>query len=236
MAIGLLKRRDVALRDAWDDRVDGWHEHVVETEAFRRIRDELLRAAAPTAADAAVDLGAGTGFVTLPLARRAASVLGVDISAEMLRTLDEAAAADGLEVRTRVADLASFDLPAASVDLVVSNYALHHLTDEQKSALVRRAHRWLRPGGRLVVADMMFGRGFSGRDRAIARDKARALLRKGPGGIWRIVKNVARFSMRVGMEQPASPDAWTGILTAAGFRDVRHAELPAEAGLVSGHR
>src|SRR5207244_2896459 len=67
-------------------------------------------------------------------------------------------------------------------DLVVSNYALHHLTDDDKVALVARASRWLRPGGRLVVADMMFGRGASERDRAIIRHKPGGLGRPATGG------------------------------------------------------
>lgn len=236
MTTGLLKRRDDTLRDTWDSRVDGWHEHVAETEAFLRIREAVLAAAAPQPGDHAVDLGAGTGFVTLPLAGRTASVLAVDISSAMLETLAQAASVDGLTVQTQTSDLASFDLPEASVDLVVSNYALHHLTDEDKAALVKRACRWLRPGGRIVIADMMFGRGLSSRDRAIARSKAVALLRKGPGGVWRVAKNVLRFSLRVGMERPVSPDTWMQLLADAGFRDVQQRTLPAEASLVTGRR
>jgi hypothetical protein len=56
-------------------------------------------------------------------------------------------------------DLASLDLPAASVDLVVSNVALHHLTNAEKQALVQRARRWLWPGGRIIIAGTMFGWG-----------------------------------------------------------------------------
>jgi ubiquinone/menaquinone biosynthesis C-methylase UbiE len=232
----LLKRRDDTLRDTWDDRVTGWHEHVVETEAFDHIRDELVLAAAPRSGDRAVDLGAGTGFVTLPLARQVASVIAVDISSAMLHALADNAEREGLEVQTQAADLSTFDLADGSVDLVVSNYALHHLTDRDKEALVRRVRRWLRPGGRFVIADMMFGRGMSSRDRAIARQKAAALLRKGPGGLWRVAKNTVRFGMRIGMEQPASPETWSDMLRTAGFGDVRHRQLPAEASLIVARR
>jgi ubiquinone/menaquinone biosynthesis C-methylase UbiE len=231
-----MNSRDHALKRAWDDRAEEWHEHVVDTDAFRTIRDELLEAAAPRPDDRAVDLGAGTGFVTVPLARRTSDVIAVDISGSMLDTLRASATAEGLSVQTRTADLATFDLPPASVDLVVSNYALHHLVDADKAALVQRISTWLQPGGRVVVADMMFGRGASSRDRAIARQKVAALLRKGPGGVWRIVKNLFRFGMRVGMERPAPPEAWTAMLTDAGFIDVEVRELPAEASLVSARR
>ena len=52
-------------------------------------------------------------------------------------------------------------LPAGSVDLVVSSYALHHLRDADKARLISAASGWLRPGGRLIIADMMLGRGGS---------------------------------------------------------------------------
>jgi SAM-dependent methyltransferase len=228
----VLRGRDQALRRAWNGRADEWHEHVVDTDVFRAIRDEVLNAAAPRAEDVAVDLGAGTGFVTIPLARRTQAVLAVDISASMLDRLTATSVHEGLPVRTRTADLTGFDLPSASVDVVVSNYALHHLVDADKAVLVQRAFAWLRPGGRLVIADMMFGRGASPRDRAIARQKVAALLRKGPGGLWRIAKNLVRFGMRVGMEQPAPPETWASMLRDAGFTQVEVRDLPAEASLV----
>ena len=60
-----------------------------------------------------------------------------------------------------------------------------------------RGQQWLRPGGRLIVADMMFGRGGTSEDRAIIRSKVCALARKGIGGWWRIAKNSYRYLVRV---------------------------------------
>ncbi len=77
-------------------------------------------------------------------------------------------------------------LPAASVDLVVYRYALHRLRDGDKAGLVADVFGWLRPGGRVVLADMMFGRGGSSRDREIITRKVMLVARKGPGGWWRI--------------------------------------------------
>ena len=50
-------------------------------------------------------------------------------------------------------------------------------------------HRVLKPGGRLVFADMMFALApFTRRDRTVIADKVRSLTRRGPGGLWRLTK------------------------------------------------
>jgi ubiquinone/menaquinone biosynthesis C-methylase UbiE len=139
-------------------------------------------------------------------------------------------------IRAEVADLQAFRLPTASVDLVVSSYALHHLRDEDKRALAAEIARWLRPGGRIVVADMMFGRGASRRDREILREKAKALASRGPAGWWRIAKNLTRYGLGIGHEHPAAPQFWQLALRDVGFTDVRFEPVVAEAGIVSGTR
>jgi ubiquinone/menaquinone biosynthesis C-methylase UbiE len=227
----------LSLSRIWDRRVGGWHTHVTSTSGFDKVRDRLLAIAAPRSGDACVDLGAGTGFVALALAPLVDSVLAVDISPVMAESLAARAAQAGLgNVRTEVADLRTFQLPAASADLIVSNYALHHLRDQDKRALAAEAARWLRPGGRIVIADMMFGRGASQRDRQILRDKVTALARRGPAGWWRIAKNLTRYGLGVGHEHPAGPEFWQAALRDAGLTGVRFEAVVAEAGIVSGTR
>jgi ubiquinone/menaquinone biosynthesis C-methylase UbiE len=203
----------LTLERQWDKRVQQWHSHVTSAAAFETLLRDLMDVASPRPADSCVDLGAGTGFVTMALAPLVSSVLAVDISTAM------AAAAR-----------------SASADLVVSSYALHHLVDADKRALVARTAQWLRPGGRLVIGDMMFGRGASQRDRQILRQKVTALAAKGPGGWWRIVKNLGRYGLGVGQEHPATPEFWQAALRDAGFTDVAFHPVVAEAGIVRGIR
>lgn len=227
----------MALEREWDKRVEQWHTHVTSAAAFENVLKGLLDLASPQPADECVDLGAGTGFVTTALAPLVSSVLAVDISPAMAKSLAERAAEAGLgNVLTEVSDLKDLQLPSASADLIVSSYALHHLIDSDKRELAARAATWLRPGGRLVIADMMFGRGGSQRDRQILHQKVIALAAKGPGGWWRIAKNLARYGLGVGQEHPATPEFWQAALRDAGFTDVRFQPIVAEAGLVSGIR
>jgi len=199
------------------------------------VLDCLLAMSGPREADACVDLGAGTGFVTSAIAPLVSSVLAVDISPAMADSLTERMARAGLRnVRAEVADLRELRLPPASADLIVSSYALHHLRDADKRALTAEAARWLRPGGRIVIADMMFGRGTSERDRRILRQKVAVFAAKGPAGWWRIAKNLGRYGLGVGHEHPATPQFWQAALREAGFTDVVFEPVVAEAGIVRG--
>jgi SAM-dependent methyltransferase len=228
-------RRPLTLRRAWSRRAESWEHQVTSSPAFSKIQKAVLDAARPGVEDQAVDLGAGTGFLTLALATRVASVLAVDLAEPMLVALKQEAAKRGLaNIETLVADLATLDLRAGRADVVVSSYALHHLTDPDKLALIARARRWLRPGGRIVIADMMFGRGSTADERRIILDKVVRLARKGPGGWWRIAKNIVRFGLRRGTELPVPPNFWMAALRDAGFVDVTYHPIVAEAGVVFG--
>jgi ubiquinone/menaquinone biosynthesis C-methylase UbiE len=227
--------RSHLLRRAWGSRVRSWDHHVQSSPAFDAVLDAVVARAEPQVTDRVVDLGAGTGYVSLALAPKVDRVVAADLAKPMVDALAEKAASRSLgNVHPIVVDLSHLELPESSVDLVVSNYALHHLTDDDKVALVARASRWLRPGGRLVVADMMFGRGTSQRDRAIIRRKLVSLARLGPGGLWRIVKNAWRFSVRRGTEMPASPEFWQGALSETGFEAISFDPVVAEAGVIAG--
>jgi ubiquinone/menaquinone biosynthesis C-methylase UbiE len=223
------------LETMWDRRPSTWHEHVTDSDAFASMRSELMRVAELKPTDVVVDLGAGTGYVCHAIAPLVDRVIAVDLSANMLSALEERSVQQGCtNIEVRAADLAQVDFPAREVDVVISTYALHHLRDEDKRALISRCARWLAPGGKIVIVDMMFGRGATSADRKIIRAKVLALARKGPGGLWRIAKNLVRFGFRVGTELPVPSHFWVDAMEAAGFTDVRFEPLRSEAGLVVG--
>ncbi len=100
----------------------------------------------PVAGLRVVDLGCGEGELAVRLATAgAAEVIGVDLSASMLSRAHEHPS-----VRYVQSDIATFDLPADSVDLVVSSLALHYVKDFD--ALVARIARWLSPAGQFTFS------------------------------------------------------------------------------------
>jgi ArsR family transcriptional regulator len=101
------------------------------------------------------DLGAGEGTLTMLLARFARSVVAVDQSKAMLREVREKAQRAGWGDRVRVTEGDFEDLPlkAGSVDAVFLSQALHHAA--QPGHAVSAAARLLRPGGKLVILDLV---------------------------------------------------------------------------------
>jgi len=231
-----LTPRKRRLRSVWDRRVDQWADTVDESPAFAQLRERMLQLAAPVDTDRCLDLGAGTGFLTLPLAALTSSVLATDLSAEMLRSLGEDAERAEVPITTLAADMAQLQLPASSFELIVSSYAMHYLTDDDKQQLLRNMHRWVVPGGRVVVADMMVGRKLDQHHRGVFRQKASAMLRRGPAGWWRLAKNVARIGSGIGRLRPCPPQWWIAALNDAGFCDVHYEHVISEAGIVVASR
>ena len=80
---------------------------------------------------------------------------------------------------------------------------------------------------------MMFGRGGTARDWEIIGTKAVRLARRGPGGWWRIAKNLIRFSLRVGAH-PMDIHGWERYLHQTGLGDISVRSVVAEAGVAAG--
>ncbi|MGI9009055.1 MAG: class I SAM-dependent methyltransferase [Streptosporangiaceae bacterium] len=196
----------------------------------------VIAAANAQPGDRVVDLGCGSGQIALALAEAGALVLAVDGGAAALARLKATArdrALPGLEILVRPIDCLS--LPARSADLIVTSYAMHRLRPADKERLVSASFHWLKPGGTLIVADMMFGRGSSRADRAMIRTKVRRLARRGLGGWWRIAKNGYKYLVRV-QDHPVSISAWTAMFAKAGFAQITATSIVNEAGLVAGRR
>ncbi len=218
---------------SWDRRVRQADE-LSRSPGFREIRDRIIERAVPEATDRALDVGSGTGLLALALAPHCHGVWAIDVAPAMVEHLRWVVAGQGLDnVYPLVASASILPLEDGSIDLVVSNYCFHHLNEGEKRLAVAEAFRVLRPSGRFVFGDMMFGwsPGVE-RNREIVWEKARAMARRGPAGYARILSNVARMLIGRG-ERPAPPEWWRTALLEAGFNGIQIDLLPHEGGIAS---
>jgi ubiquinone/menaquinone biosynthesis C-methylase UbiE len=105
----------------------------------------------------ALDVGAGTGYLTLTLAKRVGRdglVAAVDSAPELLAVLAAKAEKANLSppIRCVRGSALALQFPDDEFDAVCSSYLLHELCEGAPHALAEM-HRVLRPGGRLVLAD-----------------------------------------------------------------------------------
>jgi SAM-dependent methyltransferase len=139
--------------EGWDGaRGDHWVQYADHYDALiKRLTPHLMDAAAVGAADRVLDVGCGCGVTTRMAARAAptASVLGVDLSAAMLREAARRARAEGLgNVRFEQADVQAHAFAAAELDLAFSRFGVMFF--EGPLAAFSNIASALRPGGRLV--------------------------------------------------------------------------------------
>jgi SAM-dependent methyltransferase len=176
------------------------------TGSYERTAEQLLPAAQVLVDAAAVqpgervlDLGCGTGNAALLAAARGAAVVAVDPSERLLSVTREAAASQGLDVVTERGDAAAIPAPDASVDCLLSSFALIFAPDP--AAAAAEIGRVLAPGGRGA-----FSAWFPGGPVGTYVDAAGALVREAlgappppPGFGWHDKEAVAALFAPVGL-------------------------------------
>lgn len=223
-------------RKNWDQYVTN-AEEIARTPGFTALKEQIVELAGDANGLVVADIGSGTGLLALELAPTAKKVWAIDISERMADYLKaKASSAEFANIETVVASAASLPLVDNSVDIVVSNYCFHHLSEEGKKRALEEVFRVLRPGGRFVFGDMMFNVSVvDARDRKLLVSKVRAILARGIPGIIRVAKNAFLF-LTGRWEQPARSEWWSDALEAAGFEQVRVQALEHEGGVAAALR
>src|SRR5579872_3965023 len=113
------------------------------------------------------DIGCGSGVLSCEAALMGAEVDAIDISPAMLALANIHARDCKVAIRTQSAGLLSFAYQPNSYDLIVSEFALHHLPDFWKAVALSRIFAALKPGGNFYLRDIVFVRTPDGTERDI---------------------------------------------------------------------
>lgn len=108
------------------------------------------------AGDRVLDIGCGTGALTLRAARCGAEVKGIDVNPEMLAIARQETRAADLEERVTLVELSIAELdaePDDSYDAAMSGLLFSELSRDELNYALRQIHRLLKPGGLLLAAD-----------------------------------------------------------------------------------
>lgn len=139
--------------DEWAHTYDSFvqGEEIQYKEVFAHY-EEILEDVVNKSFGNVLEFGVGTGNLTKRLLLAGHTVYGIEPSREM-----RAIAKGKLpkECSLTEGDFLTFNVPP-SIDTIVSTYAFHHLTDEEKGLAIAKYSQLLNKGGKIVFADTIF--------------------------------------------------------------------------------
>jgi demethylmenaquinone methyltransferase/2-methoxy-6-polyprenyl-1,4-benzoquinol methylase len=133
-----------------------WGIHLLFGDLIERVyRDIAERVAAPGAR--ILDVGCGTGRVSLACAAKGAQVVGIDVNPGMLEVARSRPVEEGVKERVQWMELGAAEIedrfPESSFDAVVSCLAFSEMYPEEQSFVLASAFSRIKDDGTLLIAD-----------------------------------------------------------------------------------
>jgi len=143
-------------RALWDSRAEAYDDRVMQTftEAYRLTSEAILEVVNPSSN--VLEMGCGTGIVTVEIAPNVREMTGIDISPKMIARAQEKARRQNLKnVTFKVLDASELPFPDHAFDVILLPNLLHLVPQPEK--VIKESRRLLKPGGTLVTVTDCLG-------------------------------------------------------------------------------
>ena len=176
------------------------------------------------AGETVVDFGSGGGidcFIAAKAVGESGSVVGIDMTENMVELARENAAKLGLSnVSFHLSEMERTPLPGDSADAIISNCVINLAPD--KDAVFREAYRILRPGGRLMVSDLVMVDAIPDEERAKSENWVSCLAGTEMEAVYLGRMRAAGFeSVEVLSQAPWKPDGWQANIHSMNIKAVK---------------
>ena len=163
---------DVQMRNAMEHMAGSYDSYMrmMTLGTERRLRDLEAGLAELKPGDQVLEVGCGTGTLTLAAKRRVGptgQAYGIDQIPTMIETSRRKAEQAGVDISFQVGGIDAIPFPEGKFDAVLCSFMIFHMSDGVRRRGIQEIRRVLKPGGRLVLVDMALPEG--GVSRAIAK-------------------------------------------------------------------
>lgn len=152
-----LREQRNSWQDQWNyDYLASNHDQLVINDSltykdYEEALNLTLQWISPIPDEVGLDIGTGTGNLAGKLMNQGVRMSGVDQSKEMLKQCNKKFP----DMETKLGNFLAIPYLDGQFDFVVSSFAFHHLTDQQKILAIHEMRRTLKPHGRICITDLM---------------------------------------------------------------------------------
>jgi ubiquinone/menaquinone biosynthesis C-methylase UbiE len=150
---------DEFLKSQMEQMVDSYDAYMRKVTFGREgaLREMTVKLAPVKPGDCVLEVGCGTGSLTLAAKKQAGiagKVFGIDIIPGMIELSRQKAAQANEEITFQLGSIADIPFPANQFDIVMCSFMIFHMSELTRQKGIEEIHRVLKPRGRLLVLDL----------------------------------------------------------------------------------